>query len=413
MGANNNGQDLSNYIQCVASKKLRDVEIDKLVSNQHELNGVAQLKRILGNDSNAKIRFPSTFAYLADEEDECFTRSGNLTWYDARHDNPKRSEFRLYYDNDDIFSAARPGDDLYIIKRTDGTFATLVCRQGSEIDSQVKWLFDLREQGKKFDVKEIVGGEGLSYPAKFVLDLIGIETIAEDDDIQQLLTTYQDFPSTMEFSEYARGFVDIDPVNHPDSALTAWLDKENTFFKALEQHQIVEIVSELSKELEQGVPEQDIVVDFIKTSLRVQNRRKSRAGFSFENHLMALFDANGIRYSHEPVTEDGNTPDFIMPSIEMYHDPNSPTELLTMLAAKTSCKERWRQILKEANRIQYKHLITLEPAISANSLHQMRGSNVQLVAPETVRQTYTTDYREWVWNVETFITYVQDKQHSL
>lgn len=40
-----------------------------------------------------------------------------------------------------------------------------------------------------------------------------------------------------------------------------------------------------------------------------------------------------------------------------------------MLGAKTTIKERWRQVLEEANRIERKHLITLEPAVSVG-LHE-------------------------------------------
>ena len=44
-----------------------------------------------------------------------------------------------------------------------------------------------------------------------------------------------------------------------------------------------------------------------------------------------------------------------------------------MLAAKTSCKDRWRQVLAEADRIRTKHLLTLEPAISKIQTAEMRG----------------------------------------
>ena len=57
------------------------------------------------------------------------------------------------------------------------------------------------------------------------------------------------------------------------------------------------------------------------------------------------------------------------------------TDALTMLAAKFSLKERWRQIFSEAARIEEKHLLTLSPRISVHQTDQMKAGKVQLVVP--------------------------------
>ncbi|MFA5628525.1 MAG: type II restriction endonuclease [Thiohalomonadaceae bacterium] len=58
---------------------------------------------------------------------------------------------------------------------------------------------------------------------------------------------------------------------------------------------------------------------FISFYLYVQNRRKSRAGLAFENHLEIIFEECGIRYTRTPVTEHKSKPDFIFPlSSEIY-----------------------------------------------------------------------------------------------
>ncbi len=82
---------------------------------------------------------------------------------------------------------------------------------------------------------------------------------------------------------------------------------------------------------------------------RVLNRRKSRAGKSLENHLSALFDGNGIIYTAQAVTEGNKKPDFIFPSEAAYHDINYDIDKIVSLAAKTTCKDRWRQVLNEAD----------------------------------------------------------------
>ncbi len=403
-------QNLDDYITCVASKVLRPVEIDHMCSNQHELNGVSSLKKIFGDDSSKKNVFPTTFAYLSDDESSCSSQGGTITWYDARADHPTRSEFRLYYTENGAFSSAKPGDDLFIIQKRDGTFITAVCEAGSVVSSQVRWLLDVKDDENKFKVREIPA-KALSYPVSYIMDLIGIEPVVSGDrDIETLLATYTDFPSCTEFSNFARGFVDEDPVNHPDRALVSWIKKEDEFFKALEQHIIMESIQSMSARLANGSDPKELTELYIKESLSIQNRRKSRAGKSFEEHLKELFDRNGVKYSYQPITENGNKPDFIMPSIELYRDPAYDASNLTMLGAKTTCKDRWRQIIEEANRIPVKHLATIEPAISTNQCAQMKASNVQLVVPESIRDTYPEKNKPDIWNMEMFIGYAQEKQ---
>lgn len=94
------------------------------------------------------------------------------------------------------------------------------------------------------------------------------------------------------------------------------------------------------------------VDDFVIMANQVLNRRKSQAGKSLEHHLAAIFDENKIRYTAQAVTEGNKKPDFLFPSEEAYHDMIFSVENLCTLAAKTTCKDRWRQILNEADRLR-------------------------------------------------------------
>lgn len=40
-------------------------------------------------------------------------------------------------------------------------------------------------------------------------------------------------------------------------------------------------------------------------------------------------------------------PDFVFPNGECYHKLEFPGDLLTILGAKSTCKDRWRQVLNE------------------------------------------------------------------
>lgn len=62
----------------------------------------------------------------------------------------------------------------------------------------------------------------------------------------------------------------------------------------------------------------------------------------------------GTDFVHRPVIEGGKRPDFLFPTQVAYEDPAFPANRLRMLAAKTTCKDRWRQVLNEANRITTK-----------------------------------------------------------
>ena len=59
-----------------------------------------------------------------------------------------------------------------------------------------------------------------------------------------------------------------------------------------------------------------------------------------------------------------------------------------MLAAKTTCKDRWRQILNEADRIEWKHLLTLQEGVSVSQFREMQQSKVVLVVPEPLIKSY-------------------------
>ena len=100
-------------------------------------------------------------------------------------------------------------------------------------------------------------------------------------------------------------------------------------------------------------------------------------------------------------------------SPECYRDEGFPSSSLTMLGAKTTIKERWRQVLEEANRIERKHLITLEPAVSVDYTNAMRDSKLQLVIPSQLFPTYTPSQQEWLMDVGGFCEMVEERQRVL
>jgi hypothetical protein len=71
-----------------------------------------------------------------------------------------------------------------------------------------------------------------------------------------------------------------------------------------------------------------------------------------------------------------------------------------MLGAKSSCKERWAQVLREADKIKAKHLLTLGPGTSESQTAEMQRSQLQLVLPRSLHTTYSPRQRGFISEVK-------------
>lgn len=150
---------------------------------------------------------------------------------------------------------------------------------------------------------------------------------------------------------------------------------------------------------------------FIVLAQTVLQRRKSRAGRSLELHAREIFLEEGLvegsTFSHGSKSEGGKKPDFLFPSAAAYRDPSFPKERLRMLAAKTTAKDRWRQILNEADRIDRKHLLTLQEGVSEPQFAEMKEANVQLVVPAGLMARYPKSIRPELMTLDSFIKEVR------
>ena len=81
-----------------------------------------------------------------------------------------------------------------------------------------------------------------------------------------------------------------------------------------------------------------------------------------------------------------------------------------MLGSKSTCKDRWRQILSEADRIETKHLLTLESAISENQTREMDAQKVRLILPAALHQTYNKLQQAWLLDVGEFLELIKLRQ---
>lgn len=217
-----------------------------------------------------------------------------------------------------------------------------------------------------------------------------------------------DFPSSEIMSSKARDIQNV-VYNHleyiisnPDQKLLDWTSMEYKLFRALEHVRYGEAIRNGFENVE----------DFITLANQVLNRRKSRAGKSLEHHLSAIFDGNAVSYTAQAVTEGRKKPDFIFPSEAAYHDTSFSVEKIISLAAKTTCKDRWRQVLNEADRLRDKNkfLCTMQQGITSAQMDEMQSEKVILVVPKPYIKTYPRDKQDRIWTIKRFIEYVKEKE---
>ncbi len=224
---------------------------------------------------------------------------------------------------------------------------------------------------------------------------------------QYLSQLLMDFPTTIELATNARNCYlksfRISPnkiLKNPDIEILNWLDAEYQLFKTIENDRYYERIKTPFSTVE----------ELVGCANTILNRRKSRAGKSLEHHLSAVFNYFNLRYQSQVITEENKRPDFIFPNYDCYHDAQYPSEKLVFLASKTTCKDRWRQILNEADRIRIKYLFTLQQGISSNQLAEMYKYDVRLVVPKPYLKSFPEDSKSKILTLDNFIGHVKSLQ---
>jgi type II restriction enzyme len=209
------------------------------------------------------------------------------------------------------------------------------------------------------------------------------------------------FPSGDEMAAVARRICRSsrrsDPVVTPDQALLDWIDTEYSLFRLVEN-------AAHSGDVNRPLGSVERLVELANTVL---NRRKSRAGASFENQTEALLIANELSYERGARTERRSKPDFLLPK-GVYFSETFPPEKRIFLGLKTTCKDRWRQVLSEADRIPTKHLLTLQQGVSSNQLVEMKQHRVVLVVPKPFHRHYPKQHRDSLLSVKEFLLYARE-----
>jgi hypothetical protein len=394
---------LTNHFSGLAVKRVSAVEADagRSSSNQHEFNGVLGFQRMLGPCGEPR-RYSAKMLYFSDDEEKHASEESVVTWYDARLNHPTRSECRLYYPHCQAMEEAVEGDLLFIVQRNNESLLLIVCQSESTVANQLLWLFNIEGTSlqQKFQFREDLSDRDPGYAGRIILEELEIEVDERDENrLDEMLEKFdRSFPTTEVFSAYARETLpEVKPIDDPDQALVDWMLQEEMLFRTLEKYFVEE-------RLQTGFKDID---SFVQYSLSIQNRRKSRVGYALEHHLAEIFDRHRISYERGAKTEGKKKPDFLFPDGKSYHDPDYPVSQLSMLGVKSTCKDRWRQVLSEADRIDRKHLLTMEPGISVSQTAEMKASQLQLVIPRELLQTYRNSQVDWLITLRDFILHLK------
>lgn len=134
--------------EAISGKYLSSVEVNHFQSNQHELNGIIAFKILLGEQR----RSLSPKLYYIDQDLNIIKSTCDMTWYDAREAHPSRSEHRLYYSNNVVFSTAQV-DDLMLLGETDnGNYIIIVINNNSSIYKSIPHKLNFNYIGENFTI---------------------------------------------------------------------------------------------------------------------------------------------------------------------------------------------------------------------------------------------------------------------
>lgn len=344
--------------------------------------------------SSVPLIFDSAF-----EPGENHERFARIIWNEGRITESRfvyygvgtRDEYRItrFGRGFDLLKPEHTGDVVVICKESEETYYAFVLSDDDDIQGLL---------------------EALSIPMTSLGGLIKGGVQENQDDLREkvyedyYIDFGEDFPTTFIMAasshEIDEFFNSGDIEVSADDLLLRWIATEYELFRYVEDRYYQFVTERPADTLEQ----------FVKTGLEITNRRKARAGKSLEHHLSTIFDRYELEYAAQAVTELNKKPDFIFPSEDAYCDPMFPVEKLVFLGSKTTCKDRWRQVLNEADRIKVKYLFTLQQGVSPNQLDEMHEEGLTLVVPKPYHRYYPETPYESVISLEEFIARVRRTQ---
>lgn len=332
---------------------------------------------------------PSVFLTAHVSSHDCPDSEARAIYYNSRHFGKTRNEKRITR-----WGSSSPLQD----PENTGALTLLAFRldeQGRDSSAVDIWVCASPDEEDVIEsaIGEVIPGTLISGAAGQVFGGLALQQAPVNHKYVLPEGWHLRFPSGNEIIQYAASHYVKNSLD-ADEQLIDRRRVEYDIFLLVEELHVLDII-------QKGFSSVD---EFIALANSVSNRRKSRAGKSLELHLEHLFIEHGLRhFSTQAVTEGNKKPDFLFPSAEAYHDAEFPEENLRMLAVKTTCKDRWRQILNEANKIPQVYLFTLQEGVSQAQYREMQEEGVRLVVPSSLHKKYPEAVRAELMTLGAFI----------
>lgn len=193
-----------------------------------------------------------------------------------------------------------------------------------------------------------------------------------------------------------------------DTIMQISRDIEFSLYKRAElRHRAAEVIRIITSDersivsaIVRGFPKLDA------TFLSASQHRKSRAGRSFEQHISRLLRDGNVKFEEQVVT-GGRRPDFVLPGLSVLTDKKRSENEALVLSAKTTLRERWKQIAMEKFQSDL-FLATVDDRVSSDAIDDMRRQDICLVVPESLKKSNETSY-PGRGNVITFRDFFDDQ----
>jgi len=271
-------------------------------------------------------------------------------------------------------------------------------------DRFIAYVFDYEDE-----IDGVFAGLGVEVVQGWgcVFDATSTEPETQEDCLSRQFAQFcrdlTEFPSTAEISTAAQAAVQSCDLRFAslsrDDQLMAFVQAEYDLFRLVER---LICGNQIQGRLFRTIDE------FLDIALTVLNRRKVRAGRALENHFEYLL--REAELSFDIRSQIKGRPDVILPSIEAYYDSDFPAEQLIAIGIKTTCKDRWRQILPEAERAGCRFLVTLQQGISTKQLDEMTDAGVTVVVPRSLHDAFARSDRARLMTVEELFEVIIDIQ---
>lgn len=220
--------------------------------------------------------------------------------------------------------------------------------------------------------------------------------------LHELLEAFVHLPSPSKLAEEAQAtyfrshnLTALDPfmIDAPgDAVMRISRDYEYQIFKSYElRRRAVEVVSALDKYADLASSVVKGFSDLDRIFLSASQQRKTRAGRSFEFHLSTLLKAGKVRFEEQAIL-GGRRPDFVLPDKRSMQAKDERTyNEAAILSAKTTLRERWKQITHERFNCAI-FLATVDDRVSSQTLNEMQAADIALVVPESLKTSKEAAY---------------------